>query len=110
MPRDRLRDLAKKGLGPEDHSTTDPELCGFILVANPLLSVGIHAFHVIDNVQQCPTRARVLRMLRTIFATVHLGLVLGDDRLRVRIALAPYRHSWHVAVHEIAIATQIASP
>ena len=86
------------------------ELARLIAFAELLLRAGILPLHIIQNVSEHRFRAHLLAMFSAIFAAVHLALVLGDDRLRIRVALASKSRSGHVVIHERAIAAQMTSP
>ena len=49
-------------------------------------------------------------MLRAVLATVHLRLLLRGYGLRVGVALVPEAHHGHVAIHQAAVAAQVAPP
>ena len=49
-------------------------------------------------------------MLGAVLATIHFGLVLGDDRRSIAVALIDEGDDGNVRVHELAVAEEVHAP
>ena len=75
-----------------------------------LRAVQVLRLHGFLDVEDGAPGPDILVVLRAIFATVHLRLLLRGYGLRVGVALGPKAHHGHVAIHHAAVAAQAASP
>ena len=56
----------------------------------------VFVVHVVYDVEERGAGTIVFLLFGTVFAKVHLRLMLCDDRLSVRVALIEEADSWHV--------------